>query len=740
MERDRNVKYRSDTQDLIMVDDEKADETYDVGAIEVNNDPPITGLMESTSNVSAVSSGSGKSTSSKKRVTFSGLADSLMAKVDKMNINNNNNSNNDGNNDKPSKHKKSESEKIMNSEQAKEPINHKKPKKEDGFARARLLRIKKYKFDGVYFGGVDLKSSKRIKVPTQKSIRTRRRTYSADVGPRSPSSSPRPSSSRTPRSNSTHSKPAHQQSIARSHSARRIKNINSSTPKRNKLKKQSTPRKVRSSKKNIPSNINTASNIQYQQQQSPRPRGKTTPIKTKTSSKRGFVRKNGYNRPLPATPTRSRSRKKKNHHHNIKNRKHRSSSTALHRTITPMKMKGAKGMRGSNTIQRNSIKRSKTDKDDRPQNKSQIQPHIKKKIALEKSKSISAEDDETFLATISSEEDKASTPKRLSNNNNNNNTVGSGKYYDTKWKKNGHKSKHKNKGKKKKKSSNNNHDENTNNNNHKKKGYNNRNDKKQIYSMTDTEDSQNGNGNIFSSFWTEPPGLAVARSLDVTEVSPKSPSYGANFIVDGESPPPLPKSPSPDIVSNVNNNNNNNNNNNVSVITRDNIKMHNIHMHRPLGSNNFDGSHSVQLSYESKSSSRDSVYSNGYDDVGSVYSHTSQLSETWSEYGSVTETLDDYFEALSKLGKYASKGYMHVITTSGKGKNIDIKLKALHEACDKKCLLAVASGIRTENVETFLPYVDILMVSTCISHDFHLFDPRKMSKFKRVIDNYFEKL
>eukprot|EP01084_Bolivina_argentea_P005925 11201_1 len=52
-------------------------------------------------------------------------------------------------------------------------------KKDDSFARNRLNRMNKYKFHGLYFGGVDLKSSKCIKIPTQKSIRTRRRTYSA---------------------------------------------------------------------------------------------------------------------------------------------------------------------------------------------------------------------------------------------------------------------------------------------------------------------------------------------------------------------------------------------------------------------------------------------------------------------------------------------------------------------------------------------------------------------------------
>ena len=59
-------------------------------------------------------------------------------------------------------------------------------KKNDSFARARLSRIKRYKFKGLYFGGVDLKSNMCIKIPSQKEIRTRRRTYSAADGDHTP--------------------------------------------------------------------------------------------------------------------------------------------------------------------------------------------------------------------------------------------------------------------------------------------------------------------------------------------------------------------------------------------------------------------------------------------------------------------------------------------------------------------------------------------------------------------------
>ena len=125
----------------------------------------------------------------------------------------------------------------------------------------------------------------------------------------------------------------------------------------------------------------------------------------------------------------------------------------------------------------------------------------------------------------------------------------------------------------------------------------------------------------------------------------------------------------------------------------------------------------------------------------SVYSMRSMTSigSDWSESSTLTRSVDDYYFALNKLGKYASKGYMHVMVTGGEGKNVETKLKALRAACSKKCILAVANGVRIENVHKFLPFCDILMVDKCISSDPHHFDPKKMNKFKKRVDRYFEK-
>jgi len=65
--------------------------------------------------------------------------------------------------------------------------------------------------------------------------------------------------------------------------------------------------------------------------------------------------------------------------------------------------------------------------------------------------------------------------------------------------------------------------------------------------------------------------------------------------------------------------------------------------------------------------------------------------------------------------------------------------KALKAASTKKCLLAVANGVKMENVQEYLPFCDILVVGTCISSDFHNLDPRRMDKLKRKVDRYFEK-
>lgn len=75
--------------------------------------------------------------------------------------------------------------------------------------------------------------------------------------------------------------------------------------------------------------------------------------------------------------------------------------------------------------------------------------------------------------------------------------------------------------------------------------------------------------------------------------------------------------------------------------------------------------------------------------------------------------------------------YMDVVTTSGiaTGHSADIeKIRVFRESCDDSPL-ALASGITPENVETYLPWVDVVLVATGInfSDDFYNIDPDKLS-------------
>lgn len=72
--------------------------------------------------------------------------------------------------------------------------------------------------------------------------------------------------------------------------------------------------------------------------------------------------------------------------------------------------------------------------------------------------------------------------------------------------------------------------------------------------------------------------------------------------------------------------------------------------------------------------------------------------------------------------------YMDVVTTSGTATGVaaDLsKIKTMKAAVGKHPL-AIASGITPENVAEYLPYVDVFMVNTGISTDFHTLDPARV--------------
>lgn len=83
---------------------------------------------------------------------------------------------------------------------------------------------------------------------------------------------------------------------------------------------------------------------------------------------------------------------------------------------------------------------------------------------------------------------------------------------------------------------------------------------------------------------------------------------------------------------------------------------------------------------------------------------------------------------------------INVVTTTGEATGIVASLDkamAFHAALDGHPL-ALASGIRPENVATYLPYVDAFLVATGIELDFGKLDPVKTRQLARTIARYNE--
>ncbi|MDP3794307.1 MAG: BtpA/SgcQ family protein [bacterium] len=72
--------------------------------------------------------------------------------------------------------------------------------------------------------------------------------------------------------------------------------------------------------------------------------------------------------------------------------------------------------------------------------------------------------------------------------------------------------------------------------------------------------------------------------------------------------------------------------------------------------------------------------------------------------------------------------YMDVVTTSGERTGVPPthgKIATMRQAAPE-AVIAIASGISEENVETFLDLADCFLVSTWISRDFYEFDPKRV--------------
>jgi uncharacterized protein len=95
--------------------------------------------------------------------------------------------------------------------------------------------------------------------------------------------------------------------------------------------------------------------------------------------------------------------------------------------------------------------------------------------------------------------------------------------------------------------------------------------------------------------------------------------------------------------------------------------------------------------------------------------------------------------AASDLGRATAvaSGFMDVVCTSGAGtgKAVQVeKVRAMHEGLPANGALALASGVTTENVAAYLPYVHAYLVGTGIEERLGVIDARRVTALRRAIE------
>ncbi len=85
-----------------------------------------------------------------------------------------------------------------------------------------------------------------------------------------------------------------------------------------------------------------------------------------------------------------------------------------------------------------------------------------------------------------------------------------------------------------------------------------------------------------------------------------------------------------------------------------------------------------------------------------------------------------------------SKKYMDIITTSGKGTGVAADLDKIIKIREfaKDFPVAVASGINSQNIKNYLPYVNCFLVATGISKSFTELDNNKLNELIKIIRAY----
>eukprot|EP01084_Bolivina_argentea_P273352 465602_1 len=93
-----------------------------------------------------------------------------------------------------------------------------------------------------------------------------------------------------------------------------------------------------------------------------------------------------------------------------------------------------------------------------------------------------------------------------------------------------------------------------------------------------------------------------------------------------------------------------------------------------------------------------------------------------------------------KLAHFSAKGFMHCICVSARGDYGISKMECFVSGINNKCKLCISHGITAENVTTYLNNCSAIFLNKGLSDNdnFFNFNEFRMSKFRNVIESYYE--
>ena len=106
----------------------------------------------------------------------------------------------------------------------------------------------------------------------------------------------------------------------------------------------------------------------------------------------------------------------------------------------------------------------------------------------------------------------------------------------------------------------------------------------------------------------------------------------------------------------------------------------------------------------------------------------------YNKHGQLKKDIDEkgvklYKKDINNLFNVSSNGFMHCSVTTGKGNGIECdfdKIIAMCKSTKNRCMNAIASGVRCDNVEKYVGYCDCIMVGTGVQLDPLRLDEKKL--------------